>query len=128
MKVYQDCVLSTLLYGSHGEAWKMYFRQERRLDAFHMRSIRRILVITCQDRVANNTVLEQAGTPSMFALLTQKRMRWLGLIRRMDDGRIPKDVLYDELATGSIPTGRRVLRYKDVCKRDLEAGSINPTG
>ena len=62
----------------------------------------------------------------MFAILSQKRQRWLGHVRRIQDGRIPKDILYDELATGSRPAGRPVLRYKDVCKRDLKTGNINP--
>lgn len=38
MKVYQACVLSTLLNGS--EAWTLYTHQERRLNAFHMRNLR----------------------------------------------------------------------------------------
>ncbi|KAL8593996.1 hypothetical protein ACOMHN_028982 [Nucella lapillus] len=33
----------------------------------------------------------------------------------MQDGRLPNDILYGELATGSRPTGRPALRYKDVC-------------
>ncbi|RXN35706.1 RNA-directed DNA polymerase from mobile element jockey-like protein [Labeo rohita] len=37
LKVYQACVLSTLLYGS--EAWTLYSRQEQRLNAFHMRML-----------------------------------------------------------------------------------------
>ncbi|KAL8561523.1 hypothetical protein ACOMHN_057217 [Nucella lapillus] len=44
----------------------------------------------------------------------------------MQDGRLPKDILYGELATGSRPTGRPALRYKDVCKRDFKAGGIAP--
>ena len=44
----------------------------------------------------------------------------------MDDGCIPKDVLYGELATGSRPTGRPALRYKEVGKRDLRAGDVDP--
>ena len=64
----------------------------------------------------------------MFSLLTQRSLRWLGHVRCMDDGRITKDLLYGGLATGSRPKGRHVLRYKDVCKRDLKAGNINPTG
>ena len=43
----------------------------------------------------------------------------------MDDGEIPKDILYGELAEGTRSTGRRNLRFKDVCKRDLKAGNIN---
>lgn len=124
MKVYQACVLSTLLYGS--ETWTLYSRQERRLNAFHMRCLRRLLGITWQDRITNAEVLSRAGLPSMYAMLTQRRLRWLGHVCRMDDGRIPKDIMYGELATGTRPTGRPTLRYKDVCKRDLKTCSISP--
>ena len=64
----------------------------------------------------------------MYALLTKRRLRWLGHVTRMHDGRLPKDILYGELATGSKPTGRPTLRYKDVRKRDLKAGGIAPAG
>ena len=94
---------------------------------FHMRNLRRLLGITWQDRVTNIDVLAEAGMPSMFAILTQRRLRWLGHVLRMDDGRIPKDILFGELATGTRPTGRPALRYKDVCKRDLKAGGFNPS-
>ena len=43
----------------------------------------------------------------------------------MKDGRIPKDLLYGELATGKRPTGRPQLRFMDVCKRDVQAFGIN---
>ena len=124
MKVYQACVLSTLLYGS--EAWTLYAHQERRLNAFHMRNLRRLLSVTWQDRVSNKDVLAQAGMTSMFATLSQRRLRWLGHVCRMEDGRIPKDMLYGELATGTRPTGRPTLRFKDVCKRDMLSCNINP--
>ena len=125
MRVYQACVLSTLLYGS--EAWTLYSRQEHKLNAFHLRCLRRLLGITWRDRVTNIDVLAKAGMPSMFAILTQRRLRWLGHVSRMEDGRIPKDLLFGELATGTRPTGRPALRYKDVCKRDLKAGGFNPS-
>ena len=63
MRVYQACVLSTLLYGS--ESWTLYSRQERRLNAFHLRCLRRLLGITWQDRVTNTNILAMAGMPSM---------------------------------------------------------------
>ena len=115
-KVYQACVLSTLLYGS--ETWTLYSRQERRLNAFHMRCLRRLLTITWQDRITNAEVLSRAGMPSMYAMLTQRRLRWLGHVCRMDDGRIPKDILYGEFATGTRPTGRPTLRYKETTTAD----------
>jgi len=125
MRVYQACVLSTLLYGS--ETWALYARQESRLNAFHMRCLRRILGIKWQDHVTNKDVLERAYIPTMFALLSQRRLRWLGHVSRMEDGRIPKDLLYGQLATGSRPVGRPALRFKDVCKRDMKNCDINPS-
>ena len=43
----------------------------------------------------------------------------------MEDGRIPKDMLYSELYLGTRPTGRPALRFKDVCKWDMKACDID---
>ena len=87
--VYQACVLSTLLYGS--ESWATYTGQEKRLNTFHLRCLRRLLHIKWQDRVTNAEVLQRAGILSMFSLLSQRRLKWLGHVRRMEPGRIPRD-------------------------------------
>ena len=99
-QVYQACVLSTLLYSS--ESWTLYTRKERRLNKFHLRCLRRILGISWQDHIPNTEVLARAGSLSMYALLTKRRLRWLGHVTRMHDGRLPKDILNGELATGSM--------------------------
>ena len=122
--VFHACVLSTLLYGS--ESWTLYASQEKRLSIFYMRCLRRILHIKWQDRITNIEVLDRAKVASMITVLQQRRLRWLGHVCRMDDGRIPKDLLYGELASGKRSTGRPHLRYKDVCKRDMKAMEIDP--
>ena len=76
--------------------------------------------------VTNAAVLEKAGSLSMHLMLCQRRLRWLGYVHRMEDGRIPKDLLCGQLASGCRPVGRPALRYKDVCKRDLKLTDINP--
>lgn len=48
-----------------------------------------------------------------FDLLKVRCLCWLGHVTRMDDGRIPKDLLYGELASGKRPTGHPQLRFKD---------------
>lgn len=123
VQVYKACVMSTLLYGS--EAWTLRAKHEHKLNAFHMRCLRRILNITWQDKVTNTSVLERAEIPAMYTTLKQRRMRWLGHVVRMDCGRIPKDLLYGELVSGSRPTGRPKLRFKDVCKRDLKSLNVD---
>jgi len=53
--------ISTLLYGS--ESWTTCATQEKRLNVFHLRCLRRILSISWQDRITNSAVLERAGIP-----------------------------------------------------------------
>ena len=124
LQVYQACVLSTLLYGC--ESWTTYARQENRLESFHLHCLRCILGITWQDKVTNTAVLGHAGSHSIHLLLCHRRLRWLGHVHRMGDGRIPKDVLYGQLATGHRPAGHPALRFKDVCKHDLKLADIDP--
>ena len=74
--------------------------------------------VTWKDHVSNHDILAKGKIPSLHALISQRRfLRWLGHVTRMEDGRIPKDMLYSELCLGTRPTGRPALRFKDVCKR-----------
>ena len=98
INVYKACVISTLLYGS--ESCTTYSTQEQKLQVFHLRCLHRILGITWQNKVQNNDALLIAGVPSMFTLLCQCCLCWLGHVRRMEDGCIPKDLLYGKLAMG----------------------------
>ena len=125
LPVYQACVLSTLLYRS--EAWTTYTRQERKLNSFHLRCLKRILDISLQDKVTNTEVPERASSSSMYTLLSQRRLLWLGRVHRMPNVRIPKDMLYGELVTGTRTAGRPYLRYRDICKRDMKVAGIDPT-
>ncbi|XP_067880018.1 uncharacterized protein [Heterodontus francisci] len=123
VRVCQACVLSTLFDSS--EAWTTYVSQERRLNSFHIRYLWRIPGIRWQDRISNTEVLEAANIPSIYTLLSQRRLRWLGHVSRTEDGRIPNDTLYSELATGIRPTGRPCLRFKDGCKSDMKSCDID---
>ena len=53
-------------------------------------------------------------------------MQRIGHVRRMEDGRIPKDILYGELAVGKRSRGRPKLSFKDLCNRDMKALEIDP--
>ena len=43
----------------------------------------------------------------------------------MGKGRIAKDLLYGELDNGTRKTGCPLLRFKDVCKRDMKSAAID---
>ncbi|XP_047995606.1 uncharacterized protein LOC125233589 [Leguminivora glycinivorella] len=123
--VYKSCVLSILLYAS--ETWTTYSRQERRLNAFHMRCLRTILGVTWRDHITNERVLDLAGCYSITATLKQRRLRWLGHVLRMDPDRLPRAVMLSEIAYAKRPIGRPLLRFKDSCKRDMLSFGIDPS-
>ncbi|XP_063592483.1 uncharacterized protein LOC134769674 [Penaeus indicus] len=120
--IYKACI--ALLYGS--ETWPTYARQERKLHAFHMRCLRSILGITWQDKVTNAAVLARTGCEPLIQIFLTRRLRWLGHVRRLPDGRLPKDILYGELGSGARTLGRPLPRFKDVTKRDLISLNITP--
>ena len=81
--------------------------------------------MTWQDKITNAAVLEKADSLSMHLMLCKRRLRWLGHVHRMENGRIPVDLLYGELATECCPVVRPTLRFKDVSKRDLKLTGID---
>ena len=54
-----------------------------------------------------------------------KRLKWLGHIERMDDQRVPKQVLYGESVMGKKKFGRPKLRYIDQIKSDMKNFNID---
>ena len=121
--VHNACVVSTLLYGS--EWWTTLTAQEHRLNIFYMRSLQKLLGISWMSRTSNTVVLSRCGLTNMFTMLRQHRLRWLGHVRRMNDGKIPKDLLYGELSDEKLNIGGPQLRYRDVCKRDIKELNID---
>lgn len=124
-RIYEACVTSTLLYGA--ETWTTYKGQERKLNKFHLRCLRKILGIKWQDKVTNAQVLQRAKSMSIMSILLKKRLRWLGHVQRMEPARIPKRLLYGELSNAPRPRGRPHLRFKDICKDSLRCADISPT-
>ena len=102
-----------------------YGHHKKKLNAFHLHSLPRITGINWWDKITNKGVLSCADSCSLLPTLQIWRMRRLGHLRRMPHGRLPKDILYGELCTGSRPRGQPMLRFKDVAKRDLEALDID---
>ena len=72
VNIYTACVLRTRLYGS--ESWTSYAVQERKLNVFHLRCLRRVLGVSLQDKLTNNEVLDRGVVPSLCILLRQCRL------------------------------------------------------
>ena len=118
IRVYQAIVLPTLLYGS--ETWTTYRRNIKGLEQFHQRSLRNILRISWEDRRTNISVLEEANSTSIEAILIKNQLRWAGHVVRMTDERLPKQIFYSELSNGTRSVGGQKKRYKDSLKENLK--------
>ena len=106
MAVYNACVVSTLQYGS--EAWTTYSKQERKLNSFHLRSLRRILGISWRDKVLRSWTA--SVSPPCTHYSGSAECAGSAMCAAWGDGTIPKDILCGELAVGKRPCGRPQLR------------------
>ena len=99
--------------------------RERRLNSYHMRCFRNILEIEWQDRIPDTEVLSTAVIQSLYPVLRSFRLWWLGHVARMDNSRIPKQILHGKLSEGTHNVGRPKLRLEDQCKTSVMEFSIN---
>ena len=95
--VYKAVVLAVLLYGS--ETWLIKAQHTRRLNVFHNRCVRTILgVQQWQERLTTQALTERFGMPwTIPDVIMEQWLKWLGHVGRMDEGRLPKKLLFGEL-------------------------------
>ena len=125
LKVYKQCLMPILLYGS--ETWTLYAYEIRQLRTFQQRHLRTILKIKWDDFISNEEVLRRSSVEDIEISLAKSKLRWLGHVARMDDSRHAKMLLYGERTDGSRPIGRPKLRFKDNIKSLLKIEDLLET-
>ena len=124
LKVYRAVVLTTLLYGC--EIWTLYRRHLTHLERFHVHSLRTIMNIKWQDRVSNLQVLDMAESTSIEAMILKNRLRCVGHVIRMEEHRLPKQMIFGGLASGKRKQGRPLKRFKVCVKASIGHAEITP--
>ncbi|RUS74991.1 hypothetical protein EGW08_017258 [Elysia chlorotica] len=114
LRLYQSCVLSTLLYGS--ECWRMTQSDLNKLSTFHTKNLRRILRISWPETISNQHLLARCNQLCMDTIIMQRRWRWLGHVMRKEQGNITRTALH------WTPEGRRKRgRPKNTWRRTVES-------
>ncbi|RUS69983.1 hypothetical protein EGW08_022255 [Elysia chlorotica] len=114
LRLYQSCVLSTLLYGSEG--WRMTQSDLNKLSTFHTKNLRRILRISWPETISNQHLLARCNQLCMDTIIMQRRWRWLGHVMRKEQGNITRTALH------WTPEGRRKRgRPKNTWRRTVES-------
>ncbi len=82
-KVYNQCVLPTMTYGS--ETWSLTKYSETKLQSAQRAMERQMLKISLQDRVRCNTIRQQTGVTDILRKAKQSKWRWAGHVARRKD-------------------------------------------
>ena len=115
LRIYQSCVLSTLLYGS--ECWRMTEHDLSRLASFHTASHWKILRIFWARKISNSELLKQTKQEDIRTLVTRRRWRWIGHVLRKGNNNIAR------IAMRWTPEGKRSRgRPKTTWRRTVEKG------
>ena len=82
LRLYKTLVVPVLLYGS--ETWKMNKGDDKAVNVFHNRCLRRIFRIRWQDHVSTKELLERASMKPLSVEVMSRRWKMIGHILRKD--------------------------------------------
>ena len=113
IKIFKSNVLAVLLYGS--ETWKMTRGDEKRLNTFLHKALRRILKIRWPMKVSNDEIRRRVNLVTISEMVAHRRWRWIGHVLRMENNSIPR------VALTWTPDGRRKRgRPRETWRRTVE--------
>ena len=116
LRFYNSNVVPTLLYGS--ETWQLKTTHERRLDAFDMKCLRKILGIKWNDFVTNDEIRSKTEQPPVSSTICKRRLRWLGHVLRLPATR-PANQVITWTPEGQRRRGRPKMNWRQTVERDL---------
>ena len=124
IKVYRTIIFPTLLYGS--QTWATYSRHLKSFKAYHQRTLCKILNIKWNDEHTHNSILNESGIPSMEAFIINNQLCWAGHVLRMEDSRLPKQIMFAVLSNGKRKHNGQRKCFKDNLKHSIKQCYINP--
>jgi hypothetical protein len=126
LRIYESCVLSVLLYCS--ETWTLLKTDAVRLQAFHMRCVRRIMGIWWYQHVTNDIVRERSQLEDIEPRIRRRRLSLFGHVARMKNGVPARDALETQInirlgiapsAEWGRPPGRPRTTWCSLIEHDL---------
>ena len=117
MSIFNSIYCPTLIYGS--ESWSLDNRDKSRLQASEMKFLRRSIGKTKRDKIRNTRIREEVKTESLEKKIEKNQLRWFGHVNRMDDSRIPKQML-ECRQQGKLPRGRPKTTWQEVITETIK--------
>ena len=115
MRIFKSNIIAVLLYGC--ETWRMTKADEKRLDLFLHKCLRRILKVHWPMGVSNDEIRRRTGIEKIGTHLRGRRWKWIGHVLRMAPSRNP------HVALTWAPSGKRKRGPpKETWQRTVEKG------
>ena len=92
LRIYQSCVLSTLVYGL--ECWQMTEHDLSRLASLHTASLRKILRIFWPRKISQMSVWSKPKKEEIRTLVTKRRCRWIGHVLQKGNNNIARIAMH----------------------------------
>ena len=73
--------------------------------------LRSIFGLSWRDRAPNTSVLQASGSFDLITIIGHRRLRWAGHVCRMEDNRLPKEVLYRDIPQKTFKMRRRCAHW-----------------
>jgi hypothetical protein len=117
IKIYRTIILPVVLYGC--ETWALTLREERRLQVFENRVLRKVFgpkrdeVTGEWKKLHNEELSDLYSLPNIVRVVKSRRMRWAGHVARMGEDRGVHRVLVGSLSHWGDQDvdGRIILRW-----------------
>ena len=118
MRIYNACVLPVFSNGS--ETCQLTEKQEKKLDVFDQRCLRRILRVRWQQRVSNAEIRRRSQQEALSVKTRKARLRWFGHVSRMEGGRIAKQAMEWRPRSGQRQRGGQRMTWQRTVEGVLE--------
>jgi hypothetical protein len=129
IKVYKTVILPVVLYGC--DTWSLTLREEHRLRVFENTVLRRIFGPKKEEdgswrKLHNDEIHNLYSSPNIIRVFKSRRIRWVGHVARMREGRGVYRVLVGRSEIKR-PLARPRRRWEDNIKMDLREIGMDGT-
>jgi len=101
-------------------AWAISKSNVKKLEVFQIRCLRRLCGFSLLDKIPNTEIRARCQVPLIADLLRFRRLRWLGHVARMDNVRLPLQMMFSTM-TGSGAGGRSLKSWNEYVRENVPA-------
>jgi hypothetical protein len=89
-----------------------------------MRVLLRVLTRKQRDEIRNDRLYKLTGMEPLEDTIRKYRLGWAGHVRRMDDTRLPKKILFGTVAGGKKSAGKSKKNWVDCLEEECARANI----